>query len=97
MNGSGADIWGTSYGLSYVHKALLGGGRITARIRSTSRGDTWVKAGLMIRETPAGNSKHATMVVSADHGMARQWQGGPDRSPSPDSRVWMAQRILNLR
>ena len=46
----------------------------------------WAKAGLMFRETLDANSRHATMIVSAEHGTALQYRettGGESGGTSP--------------
>jgi hypothetical protein len=72
--GSGADIWGTSDAFHFVYHTLAGNGSIQARVASVLEASTWSKAGVMIRESLAANSKHALMLVSAAKGVALQWR-----------------------
>ena len=62
--GSGADIWGTSDQLHYMHQPLTGDGTIVAKVASIQNTNVWVKAGVMIRETLAPDSPHAMMIVT---------------------------------
>jgi type II secretory pathway pseudopilin PulG len=70
--GSGVDIWDYTDEFHYVYQALSGDGQIVARVRSITNTDPWAKAGVMIRETLTGGSKHAMMVVTPGNGTAFQ-------------------------
>jgi len=79
MTGSGADIWdvGPSGGpfhdeFHFAYKTLSGTGSIVAKVQSVDNTNSWAKAGVMIRETLNGDSKHAMMVVSAASGVSFQ-------------------------
>jgi len=79
--GDGADIWGTSDEFHYAYFPLSGDGFIEARVLApgfTGGSDEWSKAGVMIRESTAANSKHSYMAVTrntgASHFMALQWR-----------------------
>ena len=72
LSGSGADIWGTADGFRYVYQPLSGDGQIIARVASLQNTNTWAKAGVMIRETLAANSRHALMAVTPGAGTAFQ-------------------------
>jgi phosphatidylserine/phosphatidylglycerophosphate/cardiolipin synthase-like enzyme/regulation of enolase protein 1 (concanavalin A-like superfamily) len=72
VKGSGADIWGTADEFRFVYKPLTGDGSITARVDSITNQNAWSKAGVMMRETLAPGSKHATMLVSSSRGLAFQ-------------------------
>jgi HKD family nuclease len=74
VKGSGADIWGTADAFHFVYHSLSGNGSIQARIAGVQEANSWSKAGVMIRETLAANSKHALMLVSAAKGVAMQWR-----------------------
>ena len=66
--GSGADIDGQNDAFHYVYQALTGDGELIARVTSVTNTDPWAKAGVMIRETLATNSKHAMMVLTPGNG-----------------------------
>jgi regulation of enolase protein 1 (concanavalin A-like superfamily) len=72
IDASGSDIWNTSDEFHYVYQSLSGDGQIIARVVSVEYTNSWAKAGVMIRETLDGNSKHAMMVVTPGNGMAFQ-------------------------
>jgi hypothetical protein len=79
INGSGTDIWdvGPAGGpfhdeFHFAYKTLSGAGSITAKVVSVSNTDPWAKAGVMIRETLDGDSKHAMMVVTPGSGVSFQ-------------------------
>jgi regulation of enolase protein 1 (concanavalin A-like superfamily) len=85
VTASGADVWGTADAFHFVYQPLSGNGTITARVDSVQETYVWSKAGVMIRETLAPNSKHAFMLVSAARGLALQWRsatGGASSSVS---------------
>ena len=70
--GSGVDIWDNTDEFHYVYQSLSGDGQIVARVVSMTNTDPWAKAGVMIRETLTGGSKHAMMVVTPGNGTAFQ-------------------------
>ncbi len=76
VRGSGADIWGRNDEFYYVSQSLVGDTEITARIDSIQQTDVWAKAGVMIRESTASNSRHAMMIISPGSGGAFQYRRG---------------------
>ena len=72
IEGSGADIWGTSDEFRYVYQAIDGDAVITAKVNSLSNTNAWAKTGVMIRESLTAGSKHAMTVVTAGNGTAFQ-------------------------
>jgi regulation of enolase protein 1 (concanavalin A-like superfamily) len=72
VQGAGADIWGAADAFHFVYQPLSGDGQIVARIVGVDRTHDWAKAGVMIRETLAAGSKHASLFVSAARGVAFQ-------------------------
>src|SRR5207248_5916901 len=62
VRASGSDIWDTSDSFQYVYKPLVGDGEIVARVVSVGNTDFWAKAGVMIREGLAADSKDAFML-----------------------------------
>ena len=75
VTGSGADVWGTADQFNYAYRAWTGDGTLIARIASEQNVSSWVKAGVMIRATPAADSAHAFMLVSPAKGTAFQRRG----------------------
>lgn len=72
VKGSGADIWGTADAFHYVYQSLSGDGEIVARVATLERTDVSAKAGVMIRETLAPDSRHAMIVLLPDGPVAFQ-------------------------
>jgi regulation of enolase protein 1 (concanavalin A-like superfamily) len=74
MNGTGADIWGTSDQFRLAYKSLKGNGSIVAKVESVANTNEWAKAGVMIRESLAPGSTHAFVAVTptASHGISYQ-------------------------
>jgi phosphatidylserine/phosphatidylglycerophosphate/cardiolipin synthase-like enzyme/regulation of enolase protein 1 (concanavalin A-like superfamily) len=70
--GAGADIWNNADAFHYVFQPLSGDGQIVARVASVQNANAWSKAGVMIRDTLAPNSRYAFMLVSAAKGTAFQ-------------------------
>ena len=69
LAGSGADIYGTGDQAQYAYTSLSGDGSIIARVSSITNTDPWAKAGLDIRETTAGGSKHVYLIASESNGL----------------------------
>jgi chitodextrinase len=74
ITGSGADIWAKADEFHYAYKTLTGDGTLTARVTSITNGNMWSKVGLMIRESLAADSRHATMYVSSGKGSSFQYR-----------------------
>ncbi|MEI2688265.1 MAG: sugar-binding protein [Anaerolineae bacterium] len=72
--GSGADIWGASDQFRFVYRTLSGNGTITARVVSQTNSNAWAKAGVMIRESLAANSRHAMTIVTPGNGRRMQYR-----------------------
>jgi len=78
LTGSGTDIWDVGTAGDYhdefhfAYKTLTGAGSITARIVSVEHTNDWAKAGVMIRETLDGGSKHAFACITPSNGVASQ-------------------------
>jgi len=78
MTASGADIWNNGPAgnrhdeFHYAYKTLTGAGSIVARVQSVQNTNGWAKAGVMIRETLDGGSKHAFACVTPANGVASQ-------------------------
>ena len=74
--GSGADIWGTSDQFHFVYAALTGDGALQATVSRILNpgGNGWAKAGVMIRESAAANSKYAFALLSWSNGVDFQFR-----------------------
>jgi uncharacterized repeat protein (TIGR03806 family) len=84
VRGSGADVWGTSDEFFFAHSVLNGDGEITARLASVTATNAWTKAGVMLRETLAGNARYAFMLVTPSNGIALQYRTVVGGSAAPD-------------
>ena len=78
LTGSGTDIWNVGTAGDYhdefhfAYKTLTGAGSITARVVSVQNTNGWAKAGVMIRQTLEGGSKHAFACITPSNGVASQ-------------------------
>ncbi len=72
VNGAGADVWGSADAFRFTYQTLVGDGSIVARVTGVDNIDPWTKAGVMMRETLAANSRQAFMLVSPGKGLAFQ-------------------------
>ena len=76
LQGSGADIWERADGCHFVSQSLGGDFVMTARLAGMSNTDYWAKAGLMVRESGAAESKNVSLLVTPEEGGTRmQWRG----------------------
>jgi hypothetical protein len=70
MTASGTDIWdvGTAGNyhdeFHYAYKTLTGAGSMVARVQSVQNTNGWSKAGVMIRETLDGGSRHMFACIT---------------------------------
>jgi len=72
VSGAGADVWGTADAFHYSYRRLTGDVDIVARIASVQDVAPWSKAGVMVRESLAASSRHASMFVTPAKGVAFQ-------------------------
>ena len=72
VKGSGSDVWGTKDEFRFVYKKLSGSGTITAKVENVQKTRDGAKAGIMVRETLAGNSKYAFAYVTPTQGTSFQ-------------------------
>ena len=72
VSGSGSDVWGTADEFRFVYQQLTGDGSIVTKVSSIDNVNSWVKAGVMMRESLNANSRHAFMLVSPGKGLAFQ-------------------------
>lgn len=85
LRGAGSDVWGTADQLLFVYREISGDATIVTRVASVQQIDEWTKAGVMIRESLASNSKHAFALVSAGKGVAFQRRSSTGGSSSHTS------------
>lgn len=72
LKSAGADIWGEEDDFHYLYRSIKGDARITARVLSVDHTHPWAKAGVMIREQIAADSKNALMTATAGKGASFQ-------------------------
>jgi endonuclease/exonuclease/phosphatase family metal-dependent hydrolase/regulation of enolase protein 1 (concanavalin A-like superfamily) len=72
VEGSGNDVWGTADEFRFVYRQLTGDGSVVSQVSAIDNVNSWVKAGVMMRETLNANSRHAFMLVSPGKGLAFQ-------------------------
>lgn len=82
VSGSGNDIWNATDEFHYVYQPLSGDGEIIAQVSSQTNTNQWAKAGLMIRESLAGNSEHAMIVITPERGVSFQYRAATGGSSS---------------
>jgi hypothetical protein len=70
VRASGADIWNQADEFYFVYRTLSGDGEITAQVASITNTHEWTKAGVMVRESLAPNSRFALMCVTPGMGAA---------------------------
>ena len=63
VTASGSDIWGGSDQCHYVSRTWTGDGTLTARVNGATVTDTWIKAGLMFRESLNANARNALIAT----------------------------------
>jgi glucose/arabinose dehydrogenase/regulation of enolase protein 1 (concanavalin A-like superfamily) len=63
LNGAGSDIGGTADSFQFVQQPLNGDGQLTARITSLENTHAEAKAGVMIRDTLAGNAISFSLLI----------------------------------
>src|SRR5262245_44106526 len=79
---AGSDIWNQSDDFRYVYRPLTGDGVIVTQLATFNAPDAWSKAGLMIRESLSGGSKHASIFLSGSQGLAFQYRSATSNSTS---------------
>jgi regulation of enolase protein 1 (concanavalin A-like superfamily) len=70
--GSGKDIWGQADQFNFVYQPITGDVDVSTRVASIQGSNAWAKAGVMIRETLANDSRHAFALISPGKGSAFQ-------------------------
>ena len=79
IEGSGANISGSSDEFHFAYQQIAGDVDIRVRVASLEAVHNWSKAGVMIRETLGGNARNAFMMVTPQSGrflQSRSNQGG---------------------
>jgi regulation of enolase protein 1 (concanavalin A-like superfamily) len=77
ITGAGRDIWDTADQFHFVYRQVSGDVDLVARVASIANTHSWAKAGVMVRESLAAESRHAVMVASVGRGYAFQRRPNP--------------------
>jgi hypothetical protein len=85
INGSGADIWGTSDQFHVAYQSLSGDGEIIAHLAGLGNTNAWAKAGVMIRETLNANSAYAFTALTPSNGAVFQRRDATGASSASES------------
>jgi regulation of enolase protein 1 (concanavalin A-like superfamily) len=72
VQGGGADISGSADAFRFAYYQLPGNGTVVARVATVQNVNIWTKAGVMIRQSLAAESSHASMFVTPGRGVAFQ-------------------------
>ena len=85
VSSPGMRLWGPADGFRFVNFAATGDVtvemRVTAFVGDPDHNefiDSWAKGGLMIRDTLDDGSRHFSMLVTGDNGLANQWRDSQD-------------------
>ena len=78
MVGIGRDLYDNSDQCHFAYKAITGAVTIVAKVESIQNLNTWVKAGIMIRETLSGNARNTSLVLTPGNGLRFQYRPTPD-------------------
>lgn len=95
VRASGHDVWDKWDGGHFVYQPLYGDAEITARVLFQQDTDWWAKAGLMIREAPTDDARHAIAARVAGRGFVFQgrehtadWSFGNYEGDLTDGSDW---------
>src|SRR5579859_5679925 len=87
VNGSGADIYGTSDQFNYAYVSVSGDQTVTARVASQQNTNGWAKSGVMIRETTAANAVYVGIYVTPSNGVDMQYRSATGVSATDLARA----------
>jgi hypothetical protein len=76
VRGSGTDIWNTADEFHFVYMPVSGDATIVARVSAIQNTNAWAKAGVMIRESLAADSRHASIFGTPANGITFQHRTG---------------------
>lgn len=82
LTGGGADIWNDADAFNFAYQSLTGDGQIIVQVTSEGAANGWSKAGVMIRETTAADSRFVDLVLSPNHGVAMQDRSLTNNAPA---------------
>lgn len=79
---AGADIWSTADAFRLASQPISGDFDLVARVESQTNTNAWAKAGLMVRESVAAGSRHASCLVTPSNGATFAWRAATGGSSS---------------
>jgi hypothetical protein len=97
VSGGGADIWGTSDQFFFGHQILNGDGTINVKLNSMTNPNSSAKAGIMIRESLAANSRYAGLFVTPTNGIQFQRRTSTGGTTSANIVTGASPRYLRLK
>jgi hypothetical protein len=74
LNGSGADIGGTSDQFNFASRSRAGDATIITRVDGLTNTNSGAKAGVMFRDGMAANAAFVDVVVTPGNGVCMQWR-----------------------
>ena len=103
VSGSGSDIWNRADGCRFASQRITGDLQVTAQVTGLTNTNIWAKAGVMIRESLASGSRHASTFATASNGIAYQRRLVADgvsshtAGPSSPAPYWVRiERVGNI-
>lgn len=80
VSGGGADIWGTSDQFNYAYFPQSGNFTVITQVVSMQNTNSWAKAGIMIRQSPAANAPYVFVMVTPGQGVSMQYRSAAGAS-----------------
>jgi regulation of enolase protein 1 (concanavalin A-like superfamily) len=74
VTGAGADIWFSADQFHFLYQPVQGDTQIVARVANVQATDAWSKGGVMIRQSLAAGSQHASMFGTSSNGWVFQFR-----------------------
>jgi alpha-galactosidase len=74
LQGSGADIWGSSDAFHFASASFTGDNTMVARVAAIQNTDPWAKGGIMFRNDTTAGSMFADVFISPGNGVNFQWR-----------------------
>lgn len=73
LTGAGNDIWNTSDAFSYLYQNNISGDfTIDVQVNAIQNTNAWAKAGIMVRQSLANTSRHASIFITPGNGVSLQ-------------------------
>jgi N-acetylneuraminic acid mutarotase/regulation of enolase protein 1 (concanavalin A-like superfamily) len=82
VTGGGGDIWNDADAFNFAYEPLVGDGSIVTQITSQQNTSSWAKAGVMIRESLASDSRFAMLALTPGNGVTFQARSATHTTPT---------------